>query len=1528
MPSPKSSKFNVSYLLFSVCIAAFLTYFVLSLPEGISAALRDSVVSVRGGGSYLAYAYGTTVPTTTANNPTFPDFPGYDPPFIDFPDVKIDLCPGVSKNVYLAYANGTAKPQNVSAQITNLERDSQAYTLVVKNFNVSATAKDIYVYVVNTSDANVPVSVIGMGGFEDPIPSLPPNESRNITMGVILTGFLYDSYNVSHAIRVCGRTETYNELTPVYTYGAPSPGRIIGVRSTVRGGGNKGGKDIRPPTCNSANYDISITPASWNITISNVSDPNVICSAIKQKFTITSNGSKEIQELHVAAWNNLSSITHFDPVIQGIPLASGASQSFIAFVFTTESTNSNGTYINVSFNCQGNARGTKQIPILYTKPAGTWDGDWPVAMPVYMRPTWKGSPGASYYKAQVASGAVIRTDSTVQHYAQSIRSVICVNCPYSRFPFDIPTGISNTDVITNAKLVMSYPGQNCGEQAGSASVQVWFGTSNSDGKCAVDSMSHLIYTHVGPNPKNQVITADLESSWIGTSILGQASGACGRSSHGWTCDKTGWSNVQTPMKDFDNMALLYATQSSTGHWCMTPTYTLEFDYGTGTTTTSTSTTTLFTPTINLDYPTASDAQTLTANTFIDFNYTLNVSSNPSGSSQSWRSAHLWHNSSGTWARRVSTGSPANGSGSFRYDFIRYWPTYEGNLIWGMYGVSGHGTTVGSGSNITFAVHSTTTTTTSTSSTLNPGWDSCTGDQICEYQAGGGAPRRAQIYRQDLGRWLSGVTCADANCPTATTLGAGGSDFGSDQVCDRTGNDVQDGCCCLTTTSTTTIAPVVTLSYPTAAATVTNSAGTMTFNFTATDNEGINRVYIYNNYSGNWGIAVTDTTGTSGAYSKAFTVAKTYNGDLFWNVLAYDIKVSSSWATANLTFTLASTTTTTTTTTTTLFKDSAPCVLCTTDYTNESLAQSGNMSYACSDEIDNDCDALTDCEDIDCCAQDNSSGCIGASIYCPIPEDWSPATTCDNDIDDDGDSLIDCADVDDCCDEAVCSSSVFCASYSFFAGYPLTYTMFDNESNIVLAGNLLPNHFVGLDPETSNGNKQKIKGRVRLRKLDGVYQIAIVNKTSASGIIAYWVHNFNTANVNLSKRVWIERGRSWVAGQGWADLSPGANATFFVPNWDGNCSDVYECPTSFYGCQTGGSLVPASRINGTLDTAFCIVSNVTSGAVENRNGSNLFGGNNTEPVLSQPVVSPTEGTPDTTFNFSVNYSDADNNAPFMMKVRIGDREYDMTAAVSGDSNYTDGRIYFWTKQLKSRSFNVTFFAVDGTSFYDGATAVLGHDPSSGTIDSDFKFTVYPVTNMTTNWNMVSSPVSLTTATLAGLGIDSSCDTLVYWDPVSGAFVDASTVDTVKSYWIYCSAATQATFTGTETQMNNITFTAPTDCTGGRCYQPVAWSSLNTARVSDVFLNDCTESGGGTAAQLVMWDPATQAFQTADSNSQEFANMIPGYGFYILKPPTVDPAAFCGTTAGGGWDYQTWKSYPGEESKCFDQNSRSFIECWDD
>lgn len=92
--------------------------------------------------------------------------------------------------------------------------------------------------------------------------------------------------------------------------------------------------------------------------------------------------------------------------------------------------------------------------------------------------------------------------------------------------------------------------------------------------------------------------------------------------------------------------------------------------------------------------------------------------------------------------------------------------------------------------------------------------------------------------------------------------------------------------------------------------------------------------------------------------------------------------------------------------------------------------------------------------------------------------------------------------------------------------------------------------------------------------------------------------------------------------------------------------------------------------------------------------------NHAPILDWWDVDPDQGQAQSTpFNFSVRYTDPDNDPPTLMKLRVSPdpefQDYNMYEVDPGDGDYTDGKMYYFPMTLGSRPYpTVTFTASDG------------------------------------------------------------------------------------------------------------------------------------------------------------------------------------------------------------------------------------------
>jgi len=129
-----------------------------------------------------------------------------------------------------------------------------------------------------------------------------------------------------------------------------------------------------------------------------------------------------------------------------------------------------------------------------------------------------------------------------------------------------------------------------------------------------------------------------------------------------------------------------------------------------------------------------------------------------------------------------------------------------------------------------------------------------------------------------------------------------------------------------------------------------------------------------------------------------------------------------------------------------------------------------------------------------------------------------------------------------------------------------------------------------------------------------------------------------------------------------------------------------------------------------------------------------------PVLSDEQVSPPLGEVlITMFNFTVNYTDADNHAPTFINITLGGNNYTMTQANISDTDYTDGCIFYYASilnQVGVYQFNFTtsdglYTDISGTSI---VTVQLTNPPTltSGQVNPQQGVIFLSIFNFTVNY----------------------------------------------------------------------------------------------------------------------------------------------------------------------------------------------------
>ncbi|MBD3230165.1 MAG: hypothetical protein GF329_18445 [Candidatus Lokiarchaeota archaeon] len=86
--------------------------------------------------------------------------------------------------------------------------------------------------------------------------------------------------------------------------------------------------------------------------------------------------------------------------------------------------------------------------------------------------------------------------------------------------------------------------------------------------------------------------------------------------------------------------------------------------------------------------------------------------------------------------------------------------------------------------------------------------------------------------------------------------------------------------------------------------------------------------------------------------------------------------------------------------------------------------------------------------------------------------------------------------------------------------------------------------------------------------------------------------------------------------------------------------------------------------------------------------------NTPPMLLDGCVSPESGEGVEMYNFTVNYTDLDDDSPKYLNVIIDNRSFPMEKSDISDNRYDDGCAYFYSTLLSSKNHSYYFITYDG------------------------------------------------------------------------------------------------------------------------------------------------------------------------------------------------------------------------------------------
>jgi len=156
---------------------------------------------------------------------------------------------------------------------------------------------------VTNTDTSIPLSVIGPGSAALSF-DLGPGEKFNVTFGL--------------------NADTFNEENLSF---------YMNLTSDKFGGDENEPVNLTFPNINKSNYNFTISPSTWNITITNETNASQICEDTSQVFTITNTGDEPLSDLSVnlsAGIGNLSGDILIQPSIERYKLKTGESKTSLS----------------------------------------------------------------------------------------------------------------------------------------------------------------------------------------------------------------------------------------------------------------------------------------------------------------------------------------------------------------------------------------------------------------------------------------------------------------------------------------------------------------------------------------------------------------------------------------------------------------------------------------------------------------------------------------------------------------------------------------------------------------------------------------------------------------------------------------------------------------------------------------------------------------------------------------------------------------------------------------------------------------------------------------------------------------------------------------------------------------------------------------------------------------------------------------------------------------------------------------------
>jgi len=212
----------------------------------------------------------------------------------------------------------------------------------------------------------------------------------------------------------------------------------------------------------------------------------------------------------------------------------------------------------------------------------------------------------------------------------------------------------------------------------------------------------------------------------------------------------------------------------------------------------------------------------------------------------------------------------------------------------------------------------------------------------------------------------------------------------------------------------------------------------------------------------------------------------------------------------------------------------------------------------------------------------------------------------------------------------------------------------------------------------------------------------------------------------------------------------------------NASSVYVCPdaTTIEEVSATCSNVYSLGFDQTIQGTNLLSVQINGKDYYEVSGSlGTGGGEGNPPTLTNLAVSPTSGDDSQLYNFTINYTDIENDSAGLVRLELnGANNYSMSEANFSDTDVTNGKIYYYETTLVADNYSAKVFAKDEANVLVNSSTILAPNVSQGSTPGIVDVFVWTSDNNYTNQDIYCNFTE----------VGSTTTSAVVWD-VDGAYV---------------------------------------------------------------------------------------------------------------------------------------------------------------